>query len=172
MSVSELRRGHPDPYADKMPHCTAYPAQSPLGDLLRDLVGSCLAIDEDGQAPERYAVMVDCLTSARNIALARDRHPGRPVVAVVARPDANEMFGALAANAEGVVCLSDPAATWRDCVNVVLGGGRWFDGPGVEVRLEHKYAHYDVARADQHAGDVTMRTRSYVRQNVTDKLHR
>lgn len=164
--------GRPDPYADKMPHCTAYPPEAPLAQLLPDLVGACLAVDGPQQVPDRYAVVVDCLHTSRNIDLARLHHPCRPIIAVVSRPDADEVLTALAANAEGIVCLSDPPVIWRDCVNVVLGGGRWFDGPGVEVQMENKFTRYEISRGTQHPGDVTMRTRTYVRQNVPDKLYR
>jgi predicted metal-dependent hydrolase len=51
-----------------------------------------------------------------------------------------------------------------------MGGGRWLGGPGLEVRLEHKNIAYDVARHDRHSGDVTLRTRLYVRQRVGDKF--
>jgi hypothetical protein len=172
MTRSDARPVQPDPYADKLPHCTAFPPHAPLSELLRDLVGNCLSVDEDDTVPERYAVVVDCLHSAKNVPLARARYPGRPIIAVVARPDAVQVFEALSTNAEGIVCLTDPAATWRDCVNVVLGGGRWLDGPGMEVSLEHKYARYDVARSSQHSGDITSRTRTFVRQAVPDKFHR
>ncbi len=167
-----LQSGRPDPYADKLPHCTPYPAQSPLAKLLPDLVGTCLTVDAADRLPDRYAVVVDCLHTSRNIEPARVRHPCRPVIAVVARPDADEVLSALAANAEGIVCLSDPPATWRDCVNVVLGGGRWFDGPGVEVQMENRYTRYEISRGGQHPGDLTMRTRTYVRQAVPEKFYR
>lgn len=169
-NTGDVRPLAADPYADRLPHCTAFPADTPLADLLPDLVGTCLAVDDDQHLPERYVVVVDCLHSARNIAPARLRFPGRPIVAAVARPDADQVCDALRENAEGIVCLGDPAVAWRDCVNVVLGGGRWLDGPGVEVLLEHKYTRYGIARGVHQTGDVTMRTQTFVRQSVRDKL--
>lgn len=163
---------HQGVWADKQPRCTVYPPETPLFALVRDLVGRCLRIGNVATDGERYAVVVDCLDSTADLAGARKAHPGRPVVAVVARPDSAEAMAALSADADGIICLIDPAATWRDCVNVVLGGGRWFGGPGVAVNLDNKAATYEITRGSEQSGDVTVRTRAFVRDLVRDRLQR
>lgn len=168
--LTESGKAQADPWAEKQPHCIVFPTDAPLGGLLRDLVGSFMSIDQQADLPERFAVIVDCMHSSSNIALARATYPGRPLVAVVARTNAVEVVEALEANADGVICLTEPAPRWRDCLNVVLGGGRWVDGPGIEVRLQHKYTSYTVTKAANHEGDVTLRTRSFVSRSVDDKL--
>ena len=55
-------------------------------------------------------------------------------------------------------------------VDVVLGGGRWLGGPGVEVSLEQKHARHDIARGECHDGDVTRRTQLFVRNRVGEKI--
>lgn len=157
-------------FRNKQPHCTAFPASGPLADLVRDLVGKCLSVDSEPEAPEKFAVVVDCLRGVRALRLAREAHPGRPLVAVVARPDATEVFGALTEGVDGVICLTDPAFAWRDCVNVVLGGGRWFGGPAVDVSLEDKNTRYQMSRGEQQSGDLTMRTRRFISDRVPEKF--
>jgi hypothetical protein len=65
--------------------------------------------------------------------------------------------------------MTDPPRAWRECLHVVLGGGRWVGGPGLDVSLEHKYAHHDIATHDLHKGDVTMRTQLFMRDRLADK---
>jgi hypothetical protein len=157
-------------WADKQPRCVIYPPGTALVGLVRDLVGRSLTIDDSDADGERYAVVVDCLESASDIREAREVHLGRPLVAVVSKPDSPQAMAALAADVDGVISLTDSAATWRDCINVVLGGGRWFGGPGVEVSLDHKNATYEVARGADQSGEVTVRTRAFVRDFVKDRL--
>ena len=52
----------------------------------------------------------------------------------------------------------------------MLGGGRWLGGPGLEVSLEAKEASYDIAKREQHSGDVTLRTKLFVRSRLGDKF--
>lgn len=160
-----------DPWADNQPSCRVFPAETPLEPLLHDLIGNCVNFEQGDAPPSRYAVVVDCLHSTAAIKPARQAHAGRPIMAVVARPDAVEALEALSADVEGIICLTDAGTTWRDCVNVLLGGGRWFGGPGVEISLERRQATYGVSRGAD-TGDITARTRTFVRQNVSDKLHR
>jgi hypothetical protein len=52
----------------------------------------------------------------------------------------------------------------------VLGSGRWLGGPGLEVNLQQKDASYDIAKGERHSGDVTTRTRMFVKGRVGDKV--
>jgi hypothetical protein len=162
----------PDPWTDKLPRCIVYPQDASLGALLRDLVGNRILVAEDARSELPYAVVLNCLESVDTVRPARKDHPGRPLVAVVGRPDAVQALEALAEDVDGIVCLTDPATTWRDCLNVVLGGGRWFGGPGVEVSLEHKSATYAMSRGTDHPGDITARTRTFVRRSIPERFHR
>ena len=159
-------------WAEKNPLCIVYPAGKGLVSLIRDLVGRSVKIVDAAICDDRYAVIVDCLESTAEIQGARESHLGQPLVAVVPRSDSPQAMAALGADVNGIICLTDPAATWRDCVNVVLGGGRWFGGPGVEVCLDHKCATYEVARGVHDGSDITVRTRAFVRDFVRDGLQR
>jgi hypothetical protein len=88
----------------------------------------------------------------------------------VTRFEAARMVELLACGADGAIALDDPPESWRDCLHVVLGGGRWLGGPGLEISLEQKYASYEISRGDHHAGDVTMRTKLFVKRRVGDKF--
>jgi hypothetical protein len=172
MTMTAENERTPDPWTDKLPRCIVYPQDASLGALLRDLVGNRILVEDETRSELPYAVVLDCLESVAAIRVARKAHPGRPLVAVVGRPDAVQALEALAEDVNGIVCLTDPGVTWRDCLNVVLGGGRWFGGPGVEVSLEHRTATYAVSRGTDHPGDITTRTRTFVRQSVPDRFHR
>jgi hypothetical protein len=90
-------------------------------------------------------------------------------VAVLGEPDSVRIIEALANGADGVIALTDAPSAWRECLHVVLGGGRWLGGPGLDVSLEHKYASYDIATHDRHAGEVTVRTRLFIKNRLADK---
>jgi DNA-binding NarL/FixJ family response regulator len=84
--------------------------------------------------------------------------------------DPGRIIEALASGADGVIALSDPPDVWHECLHVVLGGGRWLGGPGIEVSLHDRHASYDVARSERHKGDVTERTQLFVRNRMGDKV--
>jgi DNA-binding NarL/FixJ family response regulator len=133
------------PYPNEQPECCVFPASERFRTLLRDLVGQELRMREDND-------------------------PGQPIVSVLPRHEPEAVISALAQGAAGVLALTDPPASWRECLRVVMGGGRWLGGPGLEISLEEKHTAYDVARSDHHAGEVTLRTKLYVKQRVADKF--
>jgi DNA-binding NarL/FixJ family response regulator len=95
--------------------------------------------------------------------------PRQPIVAVVADSDTGRIIETLTRGPDGVIAMTDPPRAWRECLHVVLGGGRWVGGPGLDVSLEQKYAHHDIATHDLHSGDVTMRTQLFMRDRLADK---
>lgn len=160
----------PNPWHDKGPQCRLFPGDRRFRTLLEDLLGDGLQL-QDGDAPHpREPVLVDCLDSPEAIVSARLLYPHQPLVGVLPRHDAGLIIAALAQGAAGVIALTDPPDAWRECVLVVMGGGRWLGGPGLEISLEEKRAVYDVARNDDLQGDVTLRTKLYVRQRVADRF--
>ncbi len=160
----------PNPWPDKGPQCHFFPADQRFRTLLADLLGDGLQL-QDGDSPTpREPVLVDCLDSHEAIVSARLLYPHQPLIGVLPRHDAELIIAALAQGAAGVISLTDPPDAWRECVLVVMGGGRWLGGPGLEISLEEKHAVYDVARHDGLQGDVTVRTKLYVRQRVADRF--
>lgn len=159
-----------DPWDSNRPDCRTYPASDKFPRLLKYVLRDHVRLRETAGAEVRMPVLVDCAHSDDNIAQARDTHPGMPLIAVHMRHDAGRILVALENGADGVISLTDPPEVWRECLCVVMGGGRWIGGPGLEVRLEHKFVDYDVSRHDRHAGDVTLRTKLYVRQRFGDKF--
>jgi len=158
------------PYPDEQPECCVFPASERFRTLLRDLVGDELRVREDNEPRPREPVLVDCLESHEATTPARKQYPGQPIVSVLPRHEPEAVISALAQGAAGVLALTDPPASWRECLRVVMGGGRWLGGPGLEISLEEKHAAYDVARSDDHSGEVTLRTKLYVKQRLADKF--
>jgi hypothetical protein len=115
-------------------------------------------------------IQVNLMLMALNLLPIPPLDGGRILVGVLPRHDAGLIIAALAQGAAGVIALTDPPEAWRECVLVVMGGGRWLGGPGLEISLEDKRAVYDVARHDDLQGDVTVRTKLYVRQRVADRF--
>jgi hypothetical protein len=134
--------------------------------------GGRITLLEHEPAGEREAVLVDCRHSADMLAAARQRFARRPMVGVLPRFDAARMVELLAHGADGAIALDDAPQAWRDCLHVVLGGGRWLGGPGLEISLEQKHASYEISKGNHHAGDVTMRTKLFVKGRVSDKVAR
>ena len=165
-------RGTPgaDPWADSQPRCRIHSDVPGFRALAAAAAGGRITLLEDEPTGEREAVLVDCRHAADALAAARQRFPRRPLVGIVPRFEAARMVELLAHGADGAIALDDPPESWRDCLHVVLGGGRWLGGPGLEISLEQKHARYDIARGNQHAGDVTMRTKLFVKGRVGDKF--
>lgn len=159
-----------DPWHDSQPHCRVYSEAPRFRSLLEEIVSGQVCLLDAEPAGEREAVLVDCRHSGDALTLARHRFPSRPLVGVVALPEAGRMVEVLARGADGVIALVDPPASWRECLHVVLGGGRWLGGPGVEVSLEQKHARHDIARGECHDGDVTRRTQLFVKSRVGEKI--
>jgi hypothetical protein len=160
----------PDPWEGNRPDCRTFPASDKFPRLLRYVLRDHVRLHDEAGSEVRMPVLVDCAHTDDNIVQARGAHPGMPLIAVHMRHDAGRVLVALEMGVDGVISLTDPPEVWRECLCVVMGGGRWLGGPGLEVRLEHKNIAYDVARHDRHAGDVTVRTRLFVRHRVGDKF--
>jgi hypothetical protein len=117
----------------------------------------------------REALLVDCTESMDTLTVATAKFPDHPIVAVLSETDTMSAMEALARGADGVIALRDPPEMWRECMNVILGGGRWLGGPGLDVHLEDKESSYDIATGKRHNGDVTLRTKLFVRDRLADK---
>jgi len=169
MHKSALASDDRDPYPDERPGCGVFPNDLRFLGVLRRATGEALLLRDDGAEPGEV-VLVNCLMSDEATREARSACPGHALVSVLREHDPTQIIAALAQGAAGVLAMTDPPETWRECLRVVMGGGRWLGGPGLEISLEEKYAAYDVARRDDHAGDVTMRTKLFVRQRVADKF--
>lgn len=170
MNTNENSAGMVDPWRDSQPECRLYPDSQWFQKLIRDYLGDAVHIVARPDAGPREAILVDCIESANGITAARRLYPSHAVVGVLAREDAARILEVLGGGADGVIALTDPPDTWRQCLHVVLGGGRWLGGPGLEVKLQHKYTSYDVAKGERHSGDVTMRTKLFVKGSVGDKV--
>jgi len=159
-----------DPWRDTQPECRVFPESQWFQKVLRDFLGDGVRFVGKPDAADRAAILVDCTESAEAIRAARQAYPSSPLVGVLPQTDTARIIEALAKGADGVIALTDLPSVWRDCLNVVLGGGRWLGGPGLEVSLQQKHASYDIARGEQHSGDVTLRTRLFVKGRVGDKV--
>jgi hypothetical protein len=157
-------------FAGSRPICRLFPLTEPLRALITDLLGNMLQLTTDDDPLPREPVLVDCLRSHDEISSARSVYPEQPLISVLPRHDPELIIAALASGAAGVVALTDEPGQWVACVRVVMGGGRWLGGPGLEISLEDGHAAYDVASSDELKGNVTMRTRLFVRQRVADKI--
>jgi DNA-binding NarL/FixJ family response regulator len=166
------RNGQPvaDPWDDSQPKCRVHSDAPAFRTLLEEATRGRVTLLADDEPAEREVVLVDCRHATDSLALARQRFPARPVVGIVPRFDPSSMVELIASGADGVLALDDPADSWREALNVVLGGGRWLGGPGLEISLEQKHARYDVAKGSHHSGDVTMRTKLFVKGRVGDKF--
>ena len=164
--------GHPvaDPWADSQPKCRVHSDAPAFRALLEAATGGRVTLLADDEPAEREVVLVDCRHGTDMLAPARQRFPARPVVGIVPRFEAARMVELIAHGADGALALHDPPESWREALHVVLGGGRWLGGPGLEISLEQKHARYDVAKGSHHSGDVTMRTKLFVKGRVGDKF--
>ena len=170
MQDETTRPQHRDPWRDILPSCYVHSDAQHFHDQMRSLLAGQVEFLEPGSSAPRTAVLVDCRMDANELAVARDRFPKLPLVGVVATPEAGPIIEALACGADGVIALTDNLTSWRECLHVVLGGGRWLGGPGLEVSLEAKEASYDIAKGERHSGDVTLRTKLFVRSRLGDKF--
>ena len=133
------------------------------------LSGGAVQLTDSPEKGAREGLLVDCTASMDSLALANEMFPTHPIVAVVGEIDAPNIMEALARGADGVIALKDPPEMWRECVHVVLGGGRWLGGPGLDVQLEDNSSSYDIATNQRHKGDITLRTKLFVRSRLADK---
>jgi DNA-binding NarL/FixJ family response regulator len=170
MTSSTVAPERHDSFAGMRPSCRIFPLTEPLRALIADLLGNMLQLTTEDDPAPREPILVDCLRSHDEIAAARSVYPEQPLISVLPRHDPELIIAALAHGAAGVVALTDEPAQWVACVRVVMGGGRWLGGPGLEISLEENHAAYDVASSDELKGNVTMRTRLFVKQRVADKL--
>ncbi len=123
-------------------------------------------------SPERHVregPLVDCTESMDTLTIATQKFPDHPIVAVLSETETKGAMEALARGADGVIALRDPPAMWRECLNVVLGGGRWLGGPGLDVQFESEESSHYIATGRRHRGDVTLRTKLFVRDRLADK---
>lgn len=158
-----------DPWREDQPVCRVYSHSPRFRQQLETYVGELVRFTTARDKEPREALVVDCTASADIIRTARAHFPTHPLVAVISDSDTALIIEALARGVDGVISMTDPPSAWREGLNVVLGGGRWLGGPALDVSLEHKYAHYDIATHDRHSGDVTLRTRLFVKNRLADK---
>ena len=162
-----------DPWQNTTVQCVAYPRSPAFIAALQELLGDEVAMVETPDVRPDQVVLVDCRQLAQGMMAARRRYPTQPLVGVIAESESETILEILAAGADGVVAMTEPAEAWHECINVVRGGARWLGGsPAVHVNLEQKNASYDVAKREKHAGDVTMRTKLFIKHRVTDKFGR
>jgi DNA-binding NarL/FixJ family response regulator len=159
----------PDPWKDAQPVCRVYSKSARFRPLLESYVGKAVNFTTAPESGPREALLVDCTESIDSLRTGRERFPSQPLVAVISESDPARIIDALGHGADAVIALTDPPETWRECLHVVLGGGRWVGGPGLNVSLEQKFANYDIATHDRHKGDVTLRTRLFVKGRLADK---
>ncbi len=160
---------HADPWREDQPVCRVYSHSPRFRQQLEGYVGEHVRFTTAREKEPREALVVDCTVSTDIVRTARAHFPTHPLVAVIADADSTQIIEALARGVDGVIAMSDPPSAWREGLNVVLGGGRWLGGPALDVSLEHKYAHYDISTHDRHSGDVTLRTRLFVKDRLADK---
>lgn len=158
-----------DPWRDAAPVCRVYSGYAPFRKLLEAYLGGAVKLTDSPERGAREGLLVDCTGTMDSLALATEKFPTHPIIAVLSEADTMVMMEALAAGADGVIALKDPPETWRECVHVVLGGGRWLRGPGLDVSLEESFSSYDIATHQRHNGDVTLRTKLFVRNRLADK---
>lgn len=170
MSTSADSSVGKDPWQDLPPECRIYPEAQWFLKLLKDYLGDIVRFVDRPDARPREVVLVECIESMNNINDARKRYPSHAVVGVVGGEDAARILEILASGADGVIAMTETPNEWRECLHVVLGGGRWLGGPGLEVKLQNKYSSYDIAKNDRHSGDVTKRTKLFVKGRVGDKV--
>jgi hypothetical protein len=158
-----------DPWRDAPPVCRVYSTYAPFRKLLEGYLGGAVKLTDAPERGAREGLLVDCTASTDMLALASGKFPTHPIIAVLGETDAGTAMEALTCGADGVIALKDPPDMWRECVHVVLGGGRWLGGPGLAVQLEENLSSYDIATNQRHSGDVTLRTKLFVRNRLADK---
>lgn len=113
---------------DSPPECRLYPDSPGFHTVIRDFLGDVARVVTRPDAGPREAILVDCIESATRIRAARRLYPSHPVIGVLALEDAERIVEVLAGGADGVITLAGTPDTWRQCLHVVLGGGRWLEG--------------------------------------------
>jgi DNA-binding NarL/FixJ family response regulator len=158
-----------DPWRDAPPVCRVYSGYAPFRKLLEAYLGGAVKLTDSPERGMREGLLVDCTESMDALSLSTEKFPDHPIIAVLGEMDTASAMEALACGADGVIALRDPPDMWRECVHVVLGGGRWLGGPGLDVQLEDKESSYDIATNKRHTGDVTLRTKLFIRNRLADK---
>lgn len=158
-----------DPWREDLPVCRVYSHSPRFRQQLEGYVGDVVRFTTAREKEPREALIVDCTASMDIVRTARSQFPAHPMIAVVPDSDTSQIIEALARGVDGVISMSDPPSAWREGLNVVLGGGRWVGGPGLDVSLEQKYASYGIATHDRHSGDVTMRTQLFVKNRLGEE---
>lgn len=158
-----------DPWREDLPVCRVYSHSPRFRQELEGYVGNVVRFTMAREKEPREALIVDCTESTDIVRTARAQFPTHPLIAVIPASDTSLIIEALARGVDGVISMSDPPSAWREGLNVVLGGGRWVGGPGLDVSLEQKYASYGIATHDRHSGEVTMRTQLFVKNRIGDE---
>jgi DNA-binding NarL/FixJ family response regulator len=158
-----------DPWRDAPPVCRVYSTYAPFRKLLEAYLGGVVKLTDSPERGMREGLLVDCTESMDALSLANEKFPDHPIIAVLGEMDTTSAMETLARGADGVIALKDPPDIWRECVHVVLGGGRWLGGPGLDVQLEDNLSSYDIATNKRHKGDVTRRTKLFVGNRLADK---
>jgi DNA-binding NarL/FixJ family response regulator len=158
-----------DPWHEDLPVCRVYSHSPRFRQLLESYVGDVVKFTASPETAPREALLVDCTETADILRTARAMFPRQPIIAVVADSDTGRIIETLTRGPDGVIAMTDPPRAWRECLHVVLGGGRWVGGPGLDVSLEQKYAYHDIATHDLHTGEVTVRTQLFMRDRLADK---
>ena len=128
MSTPETSAIRGDPWQDLPPECRLYPDSPGFHVVVRDALGDVARVVTRPDAGPREAILVDCIESAASIHAARRLYPSHPVIGVLARDDARRNVEILAGGADGVITLAETPDAWRQCLHVVLTGGRWPEG--------------------------------------------
>lgn len=158
-----------DPWRDAPAVCRVYSGYAPFRKLLEAYLGGAVKLTDSPERGVREGLLVDCTESMDTLTVATQKFPDHPIIAVLGDNDTAAAMEALTRGADGVISLKDPPDMWRECVHVVLGGGRWLGGPGLDVHLEDKNSSYNIATNKRHNGDVTLRTKLFVSNRVADK---
>jgi hypothetical protein len=158
-----------DPWRDAPPVCRVYSTYAPFRKLLEAYLGGTVKLTDSPERGMREGLLVDCTDTLDALTIATQKFADHPIIAVLGEMDTAGAMEALARGADGVIALKDPPEMWRECVHVVLGGGRWLGGPGLDVQLEDKESSYDIAVNQRHTGEVTLRTKLFIRNRLADK---
>jgi DNA-binding NarL/FixJ family response regulator len=158
-----------DPWRDAPPVCRVYSTYAPFRKLLEGYLDGAVKLTDSPERGMREGLLVDCTESMDSLSFATEKFPDHPIIAVLSQMDTANAMDALGRGADGVIALRDPREMWRECVHVVLGGGRWLGGPGLDVELKDNLSSYDIATNQRHTGDVTLRTKLFIKNRLADK---
>jgi hypothetical protein len=158
-----------DPWRDAPPVCRVYSTYAPFRKMLEAYLGGAVKLTDSPERGMREGLLVDCTETMDALSLANEKFPDHPIIAVLREMDTTNAMETLTRGADGIIALKDPPDMWRECVHVVLGGGRWLGGPGLDVHLEANQSSYDIATNKRHEGEVTLRTKLFFRNRLADK---